>query len=417
MGLKQKVSILLIHHRIPWPLNSGMDKVRFNLLVTLSKQYRVTLAVPVYENTKQEWVEIVSHYVEDLVTVPVKSNENRIKRNKLLFVLSIARLFFFRVPGYASENYYEDFKNRLVDLVHTKKFAFIQILSDFSACYVPYLPPEMYKITGPVDDTIELFYKIYQTTTKKKTRLVNWLLFMAAKKYFFMFCKRSDLLLFHSNEDLKRVKSVLRLDFIARVLPVAIDRVEMAEEPFNEVEPNSIVFVGGFGANFNQDAAMHLVNDILPIIWRMEPEVKLYLVGNHPTAAIKALGKNKNIIVTGEVSDVKPFIRKASVYVSSVRIGTGIKTKIIEALSMSKALVVSSASLQGLWETDDSICVCDDNNDFAEQVLAFLQNSDLRKKHEKGSAALFNKAYSLSKAESLTLACYREFEKEIPFFN
>jgi glycosyltransferase involved in cell wall biosynthesis len=417
MRNEQIVSILLIHHRLPWPLNSGMDKLRFNLLVTLSKRYKITLAVPIYENTKPEWIEKVRPYVEDLVTVSVLSNENRIRRNKLLFLLSLTRLLFFRIPGYASENYYDSFKNRLVTLINEKQFAFVQILSDFSACYIPYLPQETYRIIGPMDDTIELYYQSYQNATKKSEILVYWFIFRAVKKYFSMICKQSDLLLFHSIEDLKRVKSVLDFDFNAGVLPVTTDIVEKAEKPTDDPESNSIVFVGGFGAHFNQDAAIHLVNDILPIIRKKVPYVTLYLVGNNPPPFIIALGANKNIIITGEVPDVRPFVRKAAVYVSSVRIGTGIKTKIIEALSMSKALVVSSASIQGLWETDDSICVRDDNNDFADQVVAFLQNSDLRRKHEEGSAELYNRAYALAKASSLTLACYLEFEKKIPFFN
>ena len=409
--------ILLIHHRLPYPLTSGMDKLRYNLIATLSKRYRITLAIPTDENTKPEWIENVRPYVEELVIVPVLKNETLIRKSKWLSFLRLIRLAFFCIPSYASENYYKEFGTRLVLLLKEKQFSFIQILSDFSAIYLRYLPQDIYKITGPSDDTIELFYKSYQSATKKSAKLVYWLLFRAVKKYFSTICRQSDLLLFHSIEDLNRVKSVLGFDFNAGVLPVATDRLEKAEDASNDIEPNSIVFVGGFGANFNQDAAMHLVKDILPIIREKQPEVKLYLVGNHPTPDIKALGVNPNIIVTGEVPDVRPFVRKAAVYVSSVRIGTGIKTKIIEALSMSKALVVSSASLQGLWETDDSICVCDDSNDFAEHVLAFLQNSELRRKHEKGSAALYNKAYALPKAELLTLTCYLEFEKKIQFFN
>jgi polysaccharide biosynthesis protein PslH len=403
--------ILLIHHRLPYPLTNGMDKLRYNLIVTLSKRYKITLAFPTDEETKPEWIEKVKPYVEYLVTVSVRSNQYRIRKNKFLFLLSLARIIFFRIPGYASENYYEEFKSRLVTLTSEKQFAFIQILSDFSAYYLRYMPNGAYKITGPMDDTIESFRQNFQYSNKIKTKLVYWFLLRAVKQYFSLICKQSDLILFHSSEDLNRVKSVMYFDFKAEVLPVATDLAEKAEEPFDKIEPDSIVFVGGFGADFNQDAVMHLVNDILPLIRKKIPEVKLYLVGNHPTTAIKALGVNPRVIVTGEVPDVRPFIKKAAVYVSPVRIGTGIKTKIIEALSMSKALVVSSASLQGLWETDDSICVCDENNDFADQVLAFLQDSDLRIKHEKGSSALYNRSYAFSKAESLTLNCYSEFEK------
>ena len=405
--------ILLIHHRLPYPLNNGMDKLRYNLLVTLSKQYRVSLAAPVDEHTKPEWIEIIRSIVFELVTVSVLTNEVRIKKSRWLYFLRLIRMIIFRIPNYSSENYYEEFKDHLVTLIRKKQFYFIQILSDFSADYLPYLPKDIFKITGPMDDIIELSWQNMFYARRKIKKLGLWFEYRATKRHFSIICKQSNLVLFHSNQDLSRVKRVLGFDFNANVLPVATERVDKADVPIMEIEYNSIVFVGGFGSFFNYDAAMHLVNDILPIIRKKIPEVKLYLVGNHPPASLIELAAHKNILVTGEVTDVSPFIKKAAVYVSSVRIGTGIKTKVIEALSMSKAMVVSSASLHGLWEIDDSIYICDDNNDFAECVISLLQNPDLRKIHEIKSGALYNKAYAISKAEMLTLGCYNKYNIQV----
>lgn len=404
------MKILLIHHRLPFPLDSGMDKLRYNLISILSKRYDVSLAVPINKNTKPEWIEHIRSCVDELIAVPVNKTT---RKNVWLYSLRYLRLILFRRPVYATESYHKELKDRLVDLTNEKKFYFIQLLSDFSACYLPYLSCQEYLITGPMDDMIESSCQNYRLERKFISKLGIKFSHRAMKKHFSVICKRSSLVLFHSVEDMKRVKSVLGFDFISMVLPVTTDHIEKAEEPSNTVEPNSLVFVGGMGTFFNQDAAIHLVKDILPAIRKKIPDVKLYLVGNHPSASIIELGADKNIIVTGEVPDIRPYVRKAAVYISTARTGTGIKTKIIEALSMSKAMVVSSSSLQGLWETDDSIFICDNDNEFAETTVRLLQNLDLRKKHEKGSAELYNRAYAFSKAESMTSNCYSSIEQKI----
>jgi len=77
---------------------------------------------------------------------------------------------------------------------------------------------------------------------------------------------------------------------------------------------------------------------------------------------------------------------------------------------MSKAMVVSSASLQGLWETDSSIFICDENNEFAEKVISILSDPILRKKQEKRSAELFNRAYSFSYVSNLMINIYSNIQ-------
>ncbi|MGA1977609.1 MAG: glycosyltransferase [Bacteroidales bacterium] len=402
--------ILLIHHRLPFPLNNGMDKLRFNLITILAKHYRVTLAAPINRNTKQEWIEKVKSCGIELFTVQIPINAEWLIKFKGFFILRWLYLIFSSTPKYSSENFYGAFNIALLNLIGSKNFYFIQILSDFSGCYLKYLRGNNFIITGPMDDTIEMAQKSILFAKTIPQKLGRIFLYNSIRKYFSEICRMSDLVMFHSEKDLKSVKSNLDFDFEAIILPIPPEQIEKAEEPSDEIEPDSLVFVGGFGAIFNQDAAEHLVRDILPLIKRKTPNVILYLVGDNPPGTILNYQADKNIIVTGFVDDVKTYIRKSAVFVSAVRIGTGIKTKTIEALSMSKAMVVSSASLQGLWETDSSIFICDENNEFAEKVISILSDPILRKKQEKRSAELFNRAYSFSYVSNLMINIYSNIQ-------
>ena len=115
-----------------------------------------------------------------------------------------------------------------------------------------------------------------------------------------------------------------------------------------------------------------------------------------------------NIVVTGGVEDVRPFIRKAAVYVSAIKLGTGIKTKIIEALAMSKAIVATSALVQGLWEVGDSILISSNDQEFVKNTVSLLRDESLRKKYERKSQKLFNSSYALSKVFPLTINIYNQ---------
>jgi polysaccharide biosynthesis protein PslH len=390
-----------------------MDKLRFSLIIILSKLYNITLAFTADNSINDESIEALKPYIRRfLVVYKTKGETGRIKR-LINYSLSVISITFSGIPAYAYLNYNREFRDKLVLNATQNEYFFIQCLSDFSAIYMKYLPSCKLKITGPMDDTMELFRQRANWAKGMSEKLKSIYYYFITKRYFRSICKESDLILFHSQEDLNRVKNRLGFPFNGNVLYVPTDIVEKAEEPDEAQEPDSMIFVGGFGAFFNQDAALFFVNRILPIIRTQKPEIKLFLVGNHPPEKIRALQKRNEIIVTGEVDDVGPFIKRASVYISPVRIGTGIKTKIVEALSFSKAMVISSASCNGLWAFDKEIYISDEPEDFAAKVLAIFNDQALRRQKEIIAKKLFNDFYAFSIAEKKTLEFYSTLEEKV----
>ena len=90
------------------------------------------------------------------------------------------------------------------------------------------------------------------------------------------------------------------------------------------------------------------MGNIFPLIRSVIPKIKLILVGNVSNSEIELLSKVHGVTVTGRVQSLIPYIKAADLFVCPLRIGGGIKTKMLEALYYGKAIVSSSIGVQGL---------------------------------------------------------------------
>jgi glycosyltransferase involved in cell wall biosynthesis len=103
--------------------------------------------------------------------------------------------------------------------------------------------------------------------------------------------------------------------------------------------------------------------------------VHLYLVGSNPTDAVKALS-GEDVTVTGFVSDEELEHRyaRARVAVAPLRFGGGMKGKVIEAMRHGLPCVTTSTGAQGLSDTAAFLAATDDPEQFADHVVALLED-------------------------------------------
>jgi len=141
------------------------------------------------------------------------------------------------------------------------------------------------------------------------------------------------------------------------------------------VEEDKIVFTGVMGYPPNEDAALFFAEDIFPLVKLKRPEVQFWIVGSEPSERVKALTRISGIHVTGKVDDVRPYLRSATVFVCPLRIGSGVKNKILAAMAMQKAIVATSMSIDGLDLADNrEVLLADTPQDFAEKVVRLLKD-------------------------------------------
>jgi sugar transferase (PEP-CTERM/EpsH1 system associated) len=138
-------------------------------------------------------------------------------------------------------------------------------------------------------------------------------------------------------------------------------------------EADKLVFTGVMGYTPNEDAAMYFAKDIFPLVKAKRPQVQFWIVGNGPTERVKALTRISGIHVTGKVDDIRPYLRSAAVFVCPLRVGSGVKNKILAAMAMQKAIVATSMSIEGLDMADDrEVLLADEPQAFAEKVVRLL---------------------------------------------
>jgi GT2 family glycosyltransferase/glycosyltransferase involved in cell wall biosynthesis len=158
------------------------------------------------------------------------------------------------------------------------------------------------------------------------------------------------------------------------IINTGVDLAHFALPAQGASEPG-LVFVGAFRHEPNVDAMLYFCREILPRIHAEIPEAKLYIVGSSPPPAIAGLANLPGVEVTGFVPDIRPFMAAASVYVVPLRLGVGIRGKILEAWGMGMPVVATSVASAGLRFTDgENLLVADEPGLFAARVLSLLRN-------------------------------------------
>lgn len=171
-----------------------------------------------------------------------------------------------------------------------------------------------------------------------------------------------------------------------RVIPCGVDADYFAPLPDLEQGP-AVLFRGILSFPPNVDAARYFYDEIFPAIRRAIPSTRLILAGRDPAPLLRRLAAtDPGITLTGSLPDLRPAMAQANVHVCPMRIGSGVKIKVLEAMAMGKAVVTTSLGLSGIPAVPGrDLMVADDPDSFAEAVIHLLRDSGLR--GQIGSAA------------------------------
>ena len=167
-------------------------------------------------------------------------------------------------------------------------------------------------------------------------------------------------------------------DVRVSVIPNGVD-TDYFRPAGRPADGNNIVFMGSMNFQPNVEGVLWFHGSVLPLIRRRYPDVQFTIVGWQPPQEIIDMGVHPAVIVTGEVSDVRPYVDEAAVIVVPLHLGSGTRLKILDAWAMGKAVVSTSIGAEGLpAKTEENILLADEADSFAAAVIRLLEDGPLR---------------------------------------
>jgi glycosyltransferase involved in cell wall biosynthesis len=147
----------------------------------------------------------------------------------------------------------------------------------------------------------------------------------------------------------------------------------------DQLGSGAIVFTGSMSYRPNVDAVLWFARQILPLILKKHPQAHFYVVGHRPHPRLQVLIGQPHITITGAVEDMQPYWAGAQVYVAPLRMGSGTRFKILEAMAARCAVVSTTIGAQGLGVTSgQELVLADTADDFATAVNELLAHPEKR---------------------------------------
>jgi sugar transferase (PEP-CTERM/EpsH1 system associated) len=379
-----------------WPLTTGGRLRSFHIVSELSKRHRVSVLTT--HDPGEEPNELRSNLqrCENITSFSHAS----MKRGSARFAAALARSWLSPLPV-------ELWRWRVATL--RRGVAQILAARDFDLCVadfllaVPNLPrPWPLPVVLFQHNVEHLIWKRLRRTAPAWQRALLELEWRKVRRYESRACAQAQMTIAVSEADRALLEEIAP-GATVRAVPTGVDTAYF--RPSDRAEaPAHLVFTGSMEWYPNEDAILYFVDSILPAIRREIPETTFTVVGRNPSARLRAAATAAGVKVTGTVSDVRPYIAEAAVYVVPLRVGGGTRLKIFEGLAMGKAVVSTTVGAEGLpLSSGTHLLLADEPAEFARAVVSLLRDSTRRRALGTAGRELVAQRYSWNQVA-------REFE-------
>jgi len=345
------MNILFITKTFPYPLHDGTKLREFNILNCLSRKHKVCLVCS--DNAHLNYRDRTEEFLFSISDKEFSADMRRFKENDLIYLSGSAVIF---------RNYVLNGTPVLVDFIDN---------------------PALF---------MERAFR-YETNILRKARMYKWRwgIVKEIKKVSTIF----DNFVFISKIDADYFREIAGSKNIF-VIPNGVDTNYFKPEREDGGRGKIILFTGAMDYPPNDDAAKFFISLVFPRIRKIKPDVKFVVAGKNPSKSLLRLGeKTENVEVKGFVEDMRVCFREASVYVSPLRWGVGVKNKVLEAWAMGVPVVASFLSCEGLSVLDgENILVANRPEEFAQKVIHLLENNRLCRRLTVAGRKLVENCYS-----------------------
>jgi sugar transferase (PEP-CTERM/EpsH1 system associated) len=363
------MNILFLCHRIPFPPDKG-DKIRaYHMLAHLAKEHTVHLGTFVDDRADMRHAETLRRMIRgECLLVPLGAAAR----------MKMAAAFARGAP--LSASYFASGRlARWVDQILRKHNIGRAIV--FSTAMAPYLLARRdFDPARVIFDMVDVDSDKWRQYAGAAKGLRAWIyrremrtLLALERNAAFAF-GATLLVSRHETETFAQLapESCVRLHSVPNGVDLEFFRPDRVyPNPFGANEM-PIVMTGTMDYRPNTEGAIWLAQSVLPLICAARPEARLYVVGARPSASVKSLAAS-NVVITGKVDDVRPYLAHAGVVVAPLKLARGLQNKVLEGMAMARPVIATSPAVQALnVSSGKELWIADEPADFAQTVIGAL---------------------------------------------
>lgn len=272
--------------------------------------------------------------------------------------------------------YRKKMQQQLDELVAREKFDLIHCCTQLLGYFR--FPRNVPVVSDTHEVTYDLLYRAYKMTTNKFWKLFKYFVYKFGRQDEIRICQRFDAIIAATERD----SAIFCKDLPNQKIFVINNGVDSSFLEHQQVEqqPRTMVFTGLMSFHPNIHGILYFLDEIFPLIVAQASDARLYVVGAHPTRKLIKRA-SEQVIVTGFVEDVRPYMAQGVVFIIPLWIGGGIRGKALEAMAMKKPIVTTAIGCEGInLKHEDSALFADTPDEFARSVLRLFNDEALRMK-------------------------------------
>jgi len=389
--------LLQIAPRWPWPLDTGAKLRNFHLARSLSPQARVALAAFGGELRVDE----PAQPYQPAVSVPREGHNSFGKLIRGAVGKTPLPLLNYRS---------EKMARAVQELIGAYDFDIVQFESIHLMPYLPIVRAARKPMLAVLDwhniesALLEQYSDrqsnpLRRTYARRTAKLMRRMEARAAREF--------DAHIVCSDEDARRL-GALHPDVRIFVIENGVDVARFTEARCASAARHRIVFVASMDYHANIDAAVWFAQMIWPRLRQAQPNLTFTIVGRDPAPEVRKLTAIPGVEVTGTVPDVRPFYREAFAAIAPLRVGSGSRLKILEAMAAGVPVVATSCGAEGLAvQPGDNVLIGDSAEALCEAIVSLTRNQEMGARLIESGRALVKAHYDWSTIGTRLLEDYQ----------
>ncbi len=365
------MKILFLANRLPHKNVAGGQRLIYQRMRFLAEMGHDIGLAALVDHEQKKHIPSVRGMIYELETVPA--------RGRKLLVRAFRDYISATLPAIFWKNYSRDMMRTVGDMVERTKYDVVVAEFGEMGMYLyrnPYLSAVRKVVSCHRCLTTSFSEYIKTAGVPAMLRIKSASQVRILEKYEFEMYSAMDHILTLTAEDRFTLLNHAP-ELPISIIPPGIDFDHLGHEEMEKNRVPIVMMCGYFTDQSNHDAAMWFAREAWPLLSKKHPTAQYHIVGVGTSQELERLAdKDDRIIVTGSVSDLRPYREQASVFINPMRLGSGLRIKVLEAMASGLPVVSTALGVAGIPAQNGVNCFIADTPELIAESIGWLLNDE-----------------------------------------